>query len=335
MEISIEALIGFAAYYIILKLAERTAIGKIIFMLLCIAFLGWVTVQVIFGNGVMMFLLMFISMAFPALFFLLNYVVKYLVKRQAIGDIKKQIDFATDKDYYRDILNNYSIGAISYLRKLRCNIKRESRATLLQLEMKKIIKITPLYIEIIDEQWRENISLTQYEKYIISNIKDGILEITNPKMFSKIVEEELKNNQLIKRNEKKLSIIILTELVALLCLGIVIFVMFNFDLFIIKMILWLAILLILSFIFMYPMAIKATYIRTNLGMNICKKSIQLKNYIKHFSRLDTRDKEELLIWKEYMIYSVMFGLNKKIAKQMKPYVKVHHLNRNVSLGYDL
>ena len=43
----------------------------------------------------------------------------------------------------------------------------------------------------------------------------------------------------------------------------------------------------------------------------------LKNYLKDYGSLEQKGHEELALWDEYLIYSVMFGQNKEIVKEIK------------------
>ena len=53
------------------------------------------------------------------------------------------------------------------------------------------------------------------------------------------------------------------------------------------------------------------------GKDLNLKLMGLKNLIKDFSNMDERDKNELVLWEDYLIYSVMFGNNKNIVDKYK------------------
>ena len=48
-----------------------------------------------------------------------------------------KIDFQKDKDYYRDILREYSVIELSYIDDFKLKKKRDVFATVLNLELKK------------------------------------------------------------------------------------------------------------------------------------------------------------------------------------------------------
>ena len=50
---------------------------------------------------------------------------------------------------------------------------------------------------------------------------------------------------------------------------------------------------------------------------INKKLEGLKNFLKDFSKLDERTSEEIKLWDEYLIYSVMFNQNENIVNEYK------------------
>ena len=58
------------------------------------------------------------------------------------------------------------------------------------------------------------------------------------------------------------------------------------------------------------------------GKDIYNKLQGLKNYIKKFSALNNKRSEELRLWDDYLIYSVMFGFNKKIINEYSKMIKI-------------
>lgn len=61
-----------------------------------------------------------------------------------------------------------------------------------------------------------------------------------------------------------------------------------------------------------------TSFRTELGEMVNVKLEGLKNYIKGYSLL--KEKEQLKLWDEYLIYSVMFSENTKVLYDVSRYV---------------
>lgn len=64
------------------------------------------------------------------------------------------------------------------------------------------------------------------------------------------------------------------------------------------------------------------YKRTNEGKKINRKLEGLKLFLKDFTTLDKKEHKELLLWGDYLIYSVLFNQNKKIKDEMiRKYLK--------------
>lgn len=300
------------------------------------------------SETIISFLIYFLIIAYPCLFLLINHFVKYLVKDKVRIDTKDSIDLNKDKEYYRGLLKKLNMAEICYLEDMKCDGKKYAAAVLLHLEMKGFIKITNLYIEINEEKIAEKKDLSKTEQYILNHVTDGILTI-KPKNLKRVIEYDLFEKGMIKDNDVILRKIVLIELISLLILiGNILFfnidiqnilmlenryVLFGPDIFngLLK---GLIIFSIISFMVMYPKALITTYIRTDIGKEIARKGKALKNYIKDFSKLDSRNKKELIMWEDYLIYSVGFGINKKILKEIKEFINISHLKEDITLEYD-
>ena len=57
------------------------------------------------------------------------------------------------------------------------------------------------------------------------------------------------------------------------------------------------------------------YVRTKIGEQTNEKLEGLKKYLEDFSSLENKSEEELIIWEDYLIYSVIFNQNEKIIKE--------------------
>jgi uncharacterized membrane protein len=58
------------------------------------------------------------------------------------------------------------------------------------------------------------------------------------------------------------------------------------------------------------------YVRSKKAMELNEKMNGLKNFLKDFSILHERNSEELKIWKDYLIYSVVFEQNEEVKKEI-------------------
>ena len=63
-------------------------------------------------------------------------------------------------------------------------------------------------------------------------------------------------------------------------------------------------------------------VRTKKGEEINLRLEGLKNFLKDFSTLDQKTQEQLVLWDEYLIYSVLFEQNEKIVSEYMKYIKI-------------
>ena len=66
----------------------------------------------------------------------------------------------------------------------------------------------------------------------------------------------------------------------------------------------------------YIMNKQNPYIRNKQARNINKKLEGLRNYMKDFSQLSESQYNEIVLWEDYLIYSVILGQNSKIVKEI-------------------
>lgn len=268
---------------------------------------------------------------------------KKLVKR----GILTKIDFEKTKDYYRDILYNHSITELSYIDDFELDFKKEIVSTLLSLENKKKIKIENEKIIVLDEN---DTDLKLTEKDVFHSIKNGNVEIEDNKKFAKTLQEHalqegIENGLLCKVDSNKkttkiFNIFIVFAFIAilgiLLLLELFYTITFRFDNNEISLIAEYIYTIIFSMLvpvytlFMavgmdifiyYRKNMLNAYERTDLGNSINEKIEGLKKYIEDYSLLDEKEKQELVLWDEYLIYSVQFKQNKKILKKMLKLIK--------------
>lgn len=259
-----------------------------------------------------------------------------------------KIDFDNNNEYYRDILKKYSVDLLAFIDHIQFNYPDVLIAMLLQLQMKGILKLdnNGIYLN-------NNIdlsSLSNNEKYLISKITNNKLIFNNVNEYELLVINEGINKGLLEKKEinkeylfKEFSVSIFIYLIILigyiyyLSLGID-----NFSLginisiinFILSFILVLIVLLIPIYLFAYPMYLgikyklfshkikENPYFRTKDSEEINSKLEGLKNFLKDFSRLDEREAKEIVLWDEYLIYSVLFGHNKKIIDEYKNLIEI-------------
>lgn len=93
-------------------------------------------------------------------------------------------------------------------------------------------------------------------------------------------------------------------------------------LFFILLIWWLPFFLIIYLTTYIIKSERDGYIRTPKGERVNEKLEGLKNYLKDFSLINEKDEKSLVLWEDYLIYSVIFNQNTKIVKDMyNKYIK--------------
>ncbi len=61
------------------------------------------------------------------------------------------------------------------------------------------------------------------------------------------------------------------------------------------------------------------YRRTSLGKEINLQLDGLKKFMEEFSNINNKESKYLVLWEDYLIYSVMFNINKKIQDDYSKY----------------
>ena len=224
-------------------------------------------------------------------------------------------DFGKYKNYYRDIIKDYSPAILSYIDDYKLNSK-DIISTILNLKLKKYIDIKDNKFIIVNNDYSK---LENNEQYILNNINKNI----NIFIFQNIVLEEAINKGLIesKINKSKIikNIIIYTIIIVLsMCLT---FYLLSNNIGLIYFISLISLTIIFPIYELYIISIilsfiKNRYVRTKKGKEINEKLEGLKNYLKDFSNLDEKDVEEIKLWEDYLIYSVLFNQNTNIINEI-------------------
>lgn len=257
-----------------------------------------------------------------SLFFLSPYLISKLASKKAKKDSLDKIDFGNYKDYYREIINSYHPLLLSYIDDFELS-KKDVYAALLDLKLNGYIKIEKDKIEIINDNYT---TLPNSLVYLLDNINKGIIL----SKLSDIVSIEALNKELIIKRTKEIFIQIILFFISLIVLSTLIPIGFNFIfsinfgnsqiLFLIFIILIsiFSIFMIFGNLFALVYIIKTVriqYKRTDKGNEINKKLEGLKNFLKDFSNLDKKSIDELNLWNDYLIYSVLFNQNKTLIDE--------------------
>lgn len=76
------------------------------------------------------------------------------------------------------------------------------------------------------------------------------------------------------------------------------------------------------------------------GKSELSEVMGLKKYLSEFTLISEREVNEVSIWKEYMIYAVLFGIGEKVIKQLEklypdklPEITAYNRNVIIATGY--
>ena len=254
--------------------------------------------------------------------------VRIAYKRYSKEKLDK-IDFQNNS-YYRDIIFKYSPAVLSYIDDFKLE-EKDIVATLMSLELKQKLSMKD-QIKIINDS-EEN--LDENEKYIFKKLKNNTLKNINMLEFEEKVIKDCLDYNLLEEN-KNIKKKIIKKVIFSVCIYILIVVgFFNFPTFYNNIpnkniaILLLPVIFILFLIMIilpfstivyiksyYRMNKQNPYIRNKKARNINKKLEGLRKYVKDFSQLSESQYNEIILWEDYLIYSVILGQNSKIVKEI-------------------
>lgn len=269
---------------------------------------------------------------------------------KTLGTIEKginqlsEVEFTKNKEYYREILESNSPMVIGFLDDLKIN-KNLVIAQLLHMKGRGIITIGDGMMKRNDKNIKVKLSLI--DKHILNQMHNEKLSIKNINVFIKsfetIVKKEAKKQHLVKLYKtnpriKKLKNINMIQAYILMCIGVWMVVPYlSMEIQEISRVLDIIFGSIILLLIIYPLicycikSFASGYIssrgendckRTKKGIEINNKLEGLKNYISDFSVLSEREAKEIKLWEDYLIYSVMFGQNKKIVKEYEKYIMI-------------
>ena len=238
---------------------------------------------------------------------------------------KDSIDKKTDDlQYYREVLSSYSPAELNYVYSANTQFPKDAVTTLLSLKLKKIIDLNNENntITIL----KDDANISNSEKYVLNKIKDEKLKNFEPIKYQQIVQEDVENKHLTNKGSKKnmsaFSMLFIAIIIILLFFIIVFALPSEGILGFISVILIPLIFIILSLgipgIILY--CILRTYNPYKLskeGKQLRKKLLGLKNYITQFSLLQEKDIKDLIVWEDYLIYSIIFDLNDDLISKIQ------------------
>lgn len=240
----------------------------------------------------------------------------------------EKIDYKNDT-YFRDIIPELSPAVLSYIDDFQLE-EKDIVATLLGLQMKKKIEISNR-IEIKDSNEE---GLTENEKYVFQNLKDKTTKNINMTVFEQKVISDCKQKELLEEKENVKKEVIKKIIFGVIIYAIIVTAFNNLidisnkyipDNSLIVTPVFLILFLVMA-IYPYKTVIYIKtyyfmnklnpYIRNKKAKEINSKLEGLKKYIKDYSMIEERSKEELNVWEDYLIYSVVLGENTQIVKDI-------------------
>lgn len=277
---------------------------------------------------------------FKNIFLIILFIVIKLVNKKIRKEKLNKDDFKRSKDYYRDILYGYGACELSWIDDFKLEIPKDIIAELLQLENKKFIKINENNIELL-ENFDTN-TLNETQKYLLSCIEDGKVKNVSQIKLQETVRKDALQHKIVEQREeskkkkkkrmiKAILIAVIVNIVMKVAFNIISEMNFENNMIpIISFIIYAIVFIIFSF---YPIIliisyiiynIKSTldpYFRTKEGEELNRSIEGLKNYLKDYTLLDEQEKDGIVVWEEYLVYSVLFNQNKKMIEKYKSIVK--------------
>ena len=274
------------------------------------------------------------------IFIIILFIVIKLVSKKIRKEKLNKDDFKRSKDYYRDILDGYGACELSWIDDFKLEIPKDIIAELLQLENEKVIKINEDNIEMLENFDTNNLNETQ--KYLLSCIEDGkVKNISEIKLQETVRKDALKHKIVEQREESKkkkkkrmfkaILIAVIVNIVMRVAFNII--SKMNFENNMIPIISFVIYVIALMIFALYPTIViisfiiynvKSTldpYFRTKEGEELNRSIEGLKNYLKDYTLLDEQEKDGIVVWEEYLVYSVLFNQNKKMIEKYKNIVK--------------
>lgn len=256
----------------------------------------------------------------------------YLGRRKFIKTKLNKNDFNHYQGYFREILSKYSVDVLSYIDQFQFRYPSILVAMLLQLKQKNFITIEEEKIIKNDFTTTPNCS----EEYLLNHIENGILNVSKSQFESQTlksaVEEKLLKSDEFSKNTFQRFVLVsfILFMVAFLCLFAFSFILDNniqLILFLIGFLSFIIVMIylpikIISWIVYVVHVSHNPGVRTKKGEEINLRLEGLKNFLKDFSTLDQKTQEQLVLWDEYLIYSVLFEQNEKIVSEYMKYIKI-------------
>ena len=277
-----------------------------------------------------------ISFIISYLLFTLPITITYLLERGIKKDLSRDNSNYTPAEniiYYRELLDGVSPATISILDNLEMEERKDLSAGLLKLILSGHLVIENNILKVTDKSTK-GLSSSQMRLYRL--ISDGSFTKQDYSNWKKECYNEAVNTRLVKKNlsgeeaftkiMSRWMTIVIIILVIHFTLGDLqyefaktmpsfLFILLELMSFVTVACMVIApIYLILHLVWYY--AFRHDYGRTYLGNKEKDRIEGLKRFIKDYSLLDQKSKEEVVLWDDYLIYAVLFENNTKIINDL-------------------
>lgn len=256
--------------------------------------------------------------------YLIFCIFNYIAEKNIQVTKLSKVDFVNNKQLYREIIKKYSPVLLAYIDKMRFDYDISVVAGLLSLKNKGYIETYEDKLEIIKYDF---FNLNMPERYLIENIRNGKVENVN--QLENIVFEEGKRKGLLISNEKWIgmfprgmkNLFIFTAIYFFIVFPILedVISLFN-NAIILKNVMPIIVFLAYIYVCLYAMKSQENlYDRSKRAEELNQKLEGLKNYINEYSLLKDKTSEDIILWEDYLIYSVIFNQNNDIIEEYKKY----------------
>ena len=293
-------------------------------------------------ENVIIFLIGWFALLAIFLYYSLPITIIYFVERNVSIRIKRDNKKYTTEEnilYYRELLDNISPAVISIVDNYKIEPKKDALAGILKLVLSGHVKMDNNTLEVIDKE-TESLSISQKELY--NMIRDGKLDDIETEAWKTECYREATNEGYVyliqDLNQKhagehfikgiiKFMVIFISSIALIMILN-------ALDVIILTMFLILFLIVFSGFYIPYLIGYTIYYLLRKSDFRYTEKGEKTKNrieglkrFINDYSSLDEKDKKEVVLWDDYLIYAVLFEQNKSIIKDM---LKLKGLDTEIS-----
>lgn len=247
-------------------------------------------------------------------------IIKFFVSRISYKREENKMKFGIEKiEYFRNILENSNPAILSYILNGKTKYEKDLAATLFALTMHNHIELKENDIVLLNE----NQDFLSHEKLLLGWFKFGVISKDFERSWSKQIIADCINLGFLKeRKENNKDFIYMIGVATVIVIPLMI-VAIIFDILLVP---FLLILLIASLILIFKGTLilidkilykKSRYIKTEKGFELYYNLKGLQNFLFDFSKLNERTKEEFVLWKDYIIYAVIFDMNELLTNELK------------------